>query len=54
MQIASMNPTDVEELLKQDYIRDSSKTIKDLITEAVAQTGENIQVKRFIRFNLGD
>ena len=31
MQVASMNPVDVEELLAQDYIRDSSKKVKDLV-----------------------
>jgi len=40
-------------LLKQSSIRDSSKTIQQLITEAVAKTGENIQVRRFARFELG-
>jgi elongation factor Ts len=54
MQIASMNPVDVEELMAQDYIRDSSKKIKDLVTETVAKTGENVQVKRFVRFTLGE
>lgn len=54
MQVASMGPSDVEELLNQDYIRDPSKKVKDLVTETVAKTGENVQVKRFIRFNLGE
>lgn len=54
MQVASMNPVDVEELMAQDYIRDSSKKVKDLVTETVAKTGENIQVKRFVRFTLGE
>ena len=54
MQIAAMDPKDVEELSKQEYIRDSSKTIDDLIKEVIAKVGENIVVKRFIRFELGD
>ena len=54
MQIAAMDPKDVEELLKQEYIRDSSKTIDDLIKEVIAKVGENIVVKRFIRFELGN
>jgi len=54
MQIASMNPVDVEDLLNQDYIRDPQKKIRDLVTEAVSKTGENIQVKRFVRFTLGE
>src|SRR3989338_8501978 len=47
MQVSAMDPVDVEELLKQEYILDSSKTIGDLIKEAIAKVGENIVVKRF-------
>lgn len=53
MQVSAMNPKDVDELLKQDYIRDSGKTIEQLVKETIAKVGENIQVKRFIRFELG-
>jgi len=53
LQIASMDPVDVDELLKQEYIRDASKKIKDLLGEVIAKTGENIKIKRFIRFELG-
>jgi elongation factor Ts len=41
-------------LLEQPYIRDPSKTIRQLINETIGKTGENIQVKRFMRFELGD
>jgi len=54
MQVAAMNPQDPEELLEQEYIRDSSKKVKELISEVIAKTGENIQVKRIARFALGD
>ena len=40
-------------LLLQPYIRDPSRTIQELISEAIAQTKENIQVRRFARFELG-
>jgi elongation factor Ts len=40
-------------LLLQPYIRDASRTVQELITEAIAQTGENVQVRRFARFELG-
>lgn len=53
MQVSAMNPKDVDELLKQDYIRDSGKTIEQLVKETIAKVGENIQVKRFVRFELG-
>jgi len=52
MQIAAMDPADVEELSKQEYIRDSSKTIDDLVKEVITKVGENIAIKRFIRFEL--
>jgi len=41
-------------LLAQPYIRDESKTIRQLINETIGRTGENIQVKRFVRFELGE
>jgi elongation factor Ts len=40
-------------LLEQAYIRDSSKTIRDLIKEGIVAFGENIVVRRFARFELG-
>lgn len=49
MQVAAMNPKNSEELLKQEYIRDSSKTISELIQEAIAKLGENIRLKEFLR-----
>ena len=52
MQLASMNPKDVESLLKQEYIRDSSKTIEGLVKETIAKLGENIVVKEFKRFEI--
>jgi elongation factor Ts len=40
-------------LLEQPYIRDDKKSIRDLVAEASARTGENIVVRRFSRFRLG-
>lgn len=54
MQVASMNPKNVDNLLKQEYIRDSSKTVSALIKETIAKIGENIVVKRFHRFEIGE
>ena len=54
MQVAAMNPKDVSALLKQEYIRDNSKTIENLIKEAIAKLGENIVVKRLQRFEIGE
>lgn len=54
MQVSAMNPKDVKELLKQEYIRDASKTIEELIKESIAKIGENIVLKRFTRLELGE
>lgn len=41
-------------LLEQPYVREPDKTIKDVLTETVAQIGENITIKRFARFRIGE
>ena len=41
-------------LLEQPYVRDESKTIADLIGASIGILGENIQVRRFARFDIGD
>lgn len=41
-------------LLEQEYIRDPEKKVKDLLVEAIAKLGENIVVRRFVRFKLGE
>lgn len=53
MQVAAMEPTDVDELLTQPYIKDPGKTIGDLVTALAASTGENVHVRRIARFELG-
>lgn len=68
MQVAAMNPAAVEvedvpddvvgsrednALLTQAFIKDGSKTVGDLVQEVIAQTGENIRIARFSRFELG-
>ena len=40
-------------LMKQHFIKDGSKTIEQLVKDAIAQTGENIRVRRFTRYELG-
>jgi elongation factor Ts len=69
MQIAAMSPAFVDKeslpadtgevtedklLLDQAYIRDPGKTVRDVISEVIAKTGENIRVRRFSRFALGE
>lgn len=41
-------------LLEQPYIRDPDKSVGQMVQEAVASFGENIQVRRFVRFRLGE
>lgn len=41
-------------LLSQPYVREPKKTISDLIKEASAKMGENIQVRRFTRYQMGE
>ncbi len=53
MQVAAMDPKDIDALLKQEYIRDSAKTVDELVKETIAKVGENIKIARFIRFELG-
>jgi elongation factor Ts len=52
-QVASMDPQDNEELLGQDYIKEPSKKISDLVNEVIAKTGENVKIGRFSRVEIG-
>ena len=50
----SNNVEDHEILMEQEYIRDSSMIIRDLVNETISKTGENIRINRFVRYELGD
>lgn len=41
-------------LMEQTYIKDPDKKVTDLLTETVSTLGENITVKRFVRFSIGE
>lgn len=41
-------------LLEQPFVKDPDKTITDLITESIAKIGENIAIRRFTRYQLGE
>ncbi|MBI4773641.1 MAG: translation elongation factor Ts [Deltaproteobacteria bacterium] len=41
-------------LLEQAFVKDTDKTVKDLLNEMVASIGENINIRRFVRFQLGE
>ena len=49
-QIVEKNPKDVEELLAQDSIEVPGKTVKEVLVEKIATIGENMNVRRFVRF----
>jgi len=68
MQVAAMSPLYVDRdsvpedvdnveneqlLLEQEYIRDSSMKITDVVKETIGRLGENIRIRRFSRFELG-
>lgn len=52
LQIAAMNPETVDELLEMEFVKDTSKKIKDLITALVGKFGENIKIGRMARFEI--
>lgn len=54
LQISAMNPKDVDELLEQEYIRDASQKVRDLLQQKISKLGENIVIKRFTRFALAE
>ncbi|MCB9779021.1 MAG: translation elongation factor Ts [Alphaproteobacteria bacterium] len=41
-------------LLEQPFVKDDKKTVKQMLEEAVSTIGENIQVRRFVRYELGE
>ena len=49
MQVVAMDPASIEELLGQEYIKDSKLKIRDLIKRMITKTGENIRIGKFIR-----
>jgi elongation factor Ts len=49
----SRKPEEIS-LLSQAFIRDGSKTVNDLVLDMQARVRENIQIRRFVRFSLGD
>lgn len=52
MQIAAMGAENVDELLKQPYVKDESVTVNDLITRAVGTLGEKVVLEKFCRYEL--
>jgi len=51
LQIAAIESEEVD-LMSQPWIKDETKTIKELIEEYISKLGENIKIKRFIRYDI--
>ena len=49
-QVVKTNPANVEELLNQKWINDESKTVSEVLTDKIAKIGENMSIRRFVRF----
>ena len=49
-QVVETNPKDVESLLEEDAIFESGKAVKDVLVEKIATIGENLNIRRFVRF----
>ena len=69
MQVAAMSPLYVDDseipdgdevdpqqacIMQQPFIKDSSQTVQDLVNNAISKLGENVRVRRFARFSLGE
>lgn len=54
LHICSMNPKDKKELLQQPYCKEPGITVDDYVKQHIAKLGENIVIKRFSRFELGE
>jgi len=52
LQVAAMDPKDTKELLEQEFIKDPTLKIKDLVTALSAKFGENIKIGRIERFEI--
>ncbi len=52
LHIVAMNPSDVEELMTQPFVKDEKTSIENLVKETIAKTGENIKVDAFYRLEL--
>jgi elongation factor Ts len=54
MQVVAMSPENVDELLKQEFIKNPSVTIEDLVKQLSGKIGEKFVVNRFMRYVVGE
>ena len=53
-QVAINNPLNVEALLEEEYIDEAGKKVSEVLTDKVAKIGENMNIRRFVRFETTD
>ncbi len=41
-------------LMEQPFVKDNDRTIKDVVNDVIAKVGENVNIRRFVRFRLGE
>lgn len=54
LHIAALRPDTVETLLDQEFVKDPSKKISELLHEVISKTGEKVEIKRFVIYGLGE
>ena len=54
MQVVAMTPADTEELLGQDFIKDPSMTVQDVVKGLSGKIGEKFEINRFVRYTVGE
>ena len=53
-QVALKNPKDVDDLMNQEFIEETGKKVSEALVEKVAKIGENMNIRRFVRFETTD
>lgn len=53
MQVVAMNPTTIEELLEQSFIKNPELTIEELVKRTSGKIGEKFVISRFVRYEVG-
>ncbi len=54
MQVASMSPANVDDLLQQEFIKNPKMTIDELVKSLSGKIGERFIVQRFVRYEVGE
>lgn len=54
LHVVAMSPENVEELLEQEFVRDPSKTIQEMVKALSGKIGEKMVVNRFIKYQIGE